>query len=290
MENFYRILGTSPTASATELEAAIDALYQENLRKANAHNRDVADEANRMLRLLEEEIRPTLADPARRSTYDAGIGLGGAVGGLADLSALLEGIGTLATRPAPASPEAAARAPSATAGTSLWTCPAQGCRADNPPHTRYCFKCGAELVRECPECGGMTSLVATQMCGACGYSHQVATQRRDLRVRMTPLEQECQRLQTAVDTPPEMTTKQILIMVAPSLPGIIGVTSEGLGRVFGWIWLVICLIGLVWWMRRWKARLDGEKQASRQVLEAKVRELDSLEQEYGRLALLRTKA
>lgn len=289
MATYYETLRVSPTASAAEIETVIETQYDQWRRLVTHHDANVVNQANLAISTL-ETIRATLTDPSRRSAYDAGIGLSGIVGGLADLDIILQSLGPAMTPPAPGSLKATGVPSAATVSSSLWTCPNPECRADNPPHTRYCFKCGTELVRECPECGGMTSLVATQMCGACGYSHEVAAQRRGLRVCMTPLEQECQRLQAAVDTPPKIATKQQLIMIAPALPGIIGVTSEGLDRVFGWIWLVTYLIGLVWWMRRWKARLDSEKQASRQVLEARTRELDSLKQEYGRLALLRTKA
>lgn len=71
--------------------------------------------------------------------------------------------------------------------SGLWTC--YKCQAINPPQTKCCFECGTELMRLCPECKSETSLVATKMCGKCGYSYEQALRREELRRQVTELRQ-----------------------------------------------------------------------------------------------------
>src|SRR5688572_15502153 len=76
--------------------------------------------------------------------------------------------------PAPRVPE-----PTSAVATSLWACPK--CKTDNPQQTAHCLACGTQLVRECPQCATMTSLVATGFCGTCGYQYDSAIRLRELR-------------------------------------------------------------------------------------------------------------
>ncbi len=178
MANFYETLGITPTASTTEIQSAYDSKYDQWRRLVNHHDQQIVLQAQQALQSL-EMIRGTLLDQSKRAAYDAGIGLNGPIGGLADPAALLRTLSPVAA-PTPPAPHAVATVPAAPPrSTSLWTCPK--CQADNPASTKFCFKCGTQLVRTCPECKQESSLIATGMCGNCGYGHTVATRREELR-------------------------------------------------------------------------------------------------------------
>ncbi len=48
------------------------------------------------------------------------------------------------------------------------------CEAHNPAAARYCFRCGAHLVRQCPACGQDNSLSA-EYCADCGVTLDIVT-------------------------------------------------------------------------------------------------------------------
>jgi hypothetical protein len=190
MANYYEMLQVTPTASATEIETAYEAQYNQWRRLVTHHDPNIVNQANQALQTL-EVIRDTLSDTAKRAVYDAGVGLAGPIGGLADPTALLQSI-QRPTPPAPPAPPApstpvqmtAPPAPMPVAG--LWHC--GKCGTDNPPQTKFCFKCGNQLVRQCPECAKETSLIATGMCGECGYSYDAAMHRREVRIELGNLQ------------------------------------------------------------------------------------------------------
>lgn len=189
MANYYEMLQVAPTASATEIETAYEAQYNQWRRLVTHHDPNVVNQANQALQTL-EVIRGTLSDSSKRAAYDAGIGVSGPIGGLADPAALLQSL----QRPAPPAPIAAPAPPApvqmATAApmpvAGLWHC--GKCSTDNPPQTKFCFKCGNQLVRQCPECGKETSLISTGMCGECGYSYDAAMHRREVRIELGNLQ------------------------------------------------------------------------------------------------------
>jgi len=182
MANYYESLKIQPSASTSEINAAIDEQYNQWRRLVTHHDPDVVNQANQALRTL-EVMRSTLTNPDKRAGYDAAVGLAGAVGGLADPNLLLQNLAAkpLMTPPAgmgaqPAAAQASAAPP---AKQNIWEC--YKCHADNPPHSVHCFKCGAELMRACPECNEVASMVATKMCGKCGYNYDIATERLALK-------------------------------------------------------------------------------------------------------------
>jgi hypothetical protein len=177
MENYYHILHISPTASAAELEAAMDALYQDNQQKARlTHNRDVADEANRMLRLLEEQIRPTLTDPARRAAYDAQLAEAERTGGLADPGAQQGGP---ILPPRPEKPGKSGPQP-VVAPVDAWVCPS--CGTASARGTRHCNRCSTQLGIDCPKCGKLT-LKNAPFCEWCGANLQAEIERQVMEKR-----------------------------------------------------------------------------------------------------------
>jgi hypothetical protein len=177
MSNYYEDLGLSPQVSVEEIRSAIDNRYNQWRQHATHPDQIVVDEANRNLRLL-EKMRETLIDPHKRAIYDAGIGLS-ATGGLADPSAILMPKINL---PSPAKPKPV---PQPAAPEALWACPK--CKTINPEWTQFCMKCQTELVRLCPECGQMKSLVKTRVCGSCGFSYGAGVQRVNLQMQAESL-------------------------------------------------------------------------------------------------------
>lgn len=192
MSTYYEMLKVLPSASAAEIQAAVDAQYNQWRQLVAHHLPEVTEQANQSLRIL-ETIRATLTDPAKRAGYDAGIGIGGVAGGLADPEAILRGADPAQVLPPPAS-----RSTAHVSGPGLWTCPNPDCKADNPAQTRFCFKCRTELVRECPECGKMSSLVMTGNCGECGYSYDLAVQRHAAKERCDKLQMDIQKIQAEI--------------------------------------------------------------------------------------------
>ena len=184
MPNYYEILCVAPSASEIEIQAAYDTQYNQWRRLVTHHNPNVVNQANQALQTL-EKIKATLTDPSRRAAYNEGIGVAGPVGGLADPAALLR---TLASPPAPTLPPANPAVTAPAVSNGLWTC--YKCSTENSPQTKFCLKCAAQLVRTCPECRGETSLVATSVCGRCGYSYETANRRQEIRQQIPGIQRE----------------------------------------------------------------------------------------------------
>lgn len=187
MTTYYEMLHVAPNANDTEIQTACDTQYNQWRRLVTHHDPDVVNQANQALQTL-EKIRATLTDPVRRAAYDEGIGLGGPVGGLADPAALLRSLQQPTATPMAPPPPRSAATMSPTLSASLWNC--YKCQTDNPAQTKFCFKCGAQLVRECPECRKETSLIATGMCGACGSNYNTAMQRASTRSQIISLDRQ----------------------------------------------------------------------------------------------------
>jgi hypothetical protein len=195
MATYYEMLEVTPGASHNEVEEACERLYLKWKGLVTHHDPATAAQANQAIQQI-ETIRTTLTDPAKRSVYDQAIGVNGVTGGLVDLTAIGGASAPGAViAPPPPRPVVAAPTPATPAVASgIWACPNEGCGADNPAQTKFCFKCGTQLVQDCPNCGEMTSLIATGRCGECGFSHEVGSQRRELRGRVAQLNDEVNRL------------------------------------------------------------------------------------------------
>lgn len=157
MPTYYEMLKVSPSSSTAEIQAAVDAQYDQWRQLVTSHNPAVAEEANRNLRTL-ETIRATLTDPSKRAVYDASL----TVGGLTDPSALLTAQ-TAATPPAPRTGSAAA--PANDRPIDAWICPT--CGTASPRGARHCNRCSAQLGIDCPKCKKLT-LKSTRFCAECG--------------------------------------------------------------------------------------------------------------------------
>jgi hypothetical protein len=136
----------------------------------------------------------------------------------------------------------------------------------------------------------MTSLVATQMCGTCGYHYEVAVQRRTLKARMNEAQNEIRVLEgqiyNAKAKKVEGCGRNLIVFV-----GIFGIVWGILGfrdSFWGWLIGIICFGSLVFWYRKVESEKEREVHNLNQLLEAKNHELIASRQEYQRLALHRT--
>lgn len=235
MKNYYETLGVSTSATGEEIQSVIDGLYNQWRQAVTHPDASVVDEANRSLRGL-EQMRSILTDPQKRAAYDAGIGLSGAVG-LADPTAIMN----KALRSPPSSKKASVTTDKSSTA-DLWVC--TNCTTNNPPQTRHCFKCGSQLVRKCPNCGQVSSLVATGFCGHCGASYVLASQLFDQRQQRT---EAAQRVQSLAQELRDLEAR-VNGLVEPSPPAgvyLAGtlIVAVGLWILFTWI-LPLKLIAL----------------------------------------------
>lgn len=221
MSTYYDQLNLSPAADQAQITAAIDTRYN-GWRQLVTHPQ-YGTEAQQQIQLL-ETMRDTLTDPVKRAAYDGAMGVGGVVNGLFDPSRLPQSAPPSPRQPAPpasvpqpsgwicsncGSPNNATgnfcskcgspRSPTAphpalaTTARSLWACPK--CQTENPPLMPYCCYCNAQIARTCPECNKQTSLIATGICGSCGYTYDIATQRSTLRAELSDLQKNKSKLQ-----------------------------------------------------------------------------------------------
>lgn len=172
MPNYYEQLKLQPSATTTEIEVAIEEQYNQWRRLVTHHDPAITEEANRSLRAL-EQIRSTLTDPVKRSGYDAGIGIGGQLSGLADPEALLKMAGAPPRSPITSNLSTTTRG--LDGDVNSWVCPS--CKTANPIKTKFCSKCGQRLGLDCPNCGKLTRST-DPFCMECGVSIQSA---EDLR-------------------------------------------------------------------------------------------------------------
>lgn len=190
MPSYYEMLNVSTTATAIEVEAAYEQQYNRWRRLVTHHDPDMANKANQALLWL-EKARSTLMDPAKREQYDAGIGLRGPVGGIADPSA--------APRPTPAAPPrprtgaVPQSTPAAAQRVDAWGCPK--CQMPNPVGTRFCERCGETLAQECPNCASWVKAQAI-FCPECGTNvPELRQQQEQERLRQEKLRAQIEALQ-----------------------------------------------------------------------------------------------
>jgi len=175
MANYYEMLGVNTSATASEIEVAIDARYNQWRALVTHHDPNVVNQANQELQKL-EMIRGTLMDVNKRAGYDAAVGLGNTIGGLADPSAIAPAV---RRPPLPPSPPGMRLAPSAASQrTDAWEC--ARCQTPNPPNTRFCEKCGNALGKDCPNCVKLIKTAAT-FCPHCGKNIEQAAQEKRVR-------------------------------------------------------------------------------------------------------------
>jgi len=188
MTTYYEFLQVSSTATVAEIEAAYEDRYNHWRRLVTHHDPEVVNRANQALRWL-EKAHVTLTDPAKREAYDAGIGLRGPVGGLADLEA-----GSGDTGPPPGPDFGSQRAGASVTGQRVdaWVCPQ--CQAPNPLGTRFCNRCGQQLGIKCPKCGKLTQ-AAAPYCSECGVDIEGESRRRKAEHEAERRREERQRLQ-----------------------------------------------------------------------------------------------
>jgi len=298
MANYYELLKVSPSASAQEISSAFDTQYEQWRRLVTHHDPNVVNQANQALQLL-EQIRATLSDPAKRAAYDEGIGLR-SVGGLADPTAILNMPSAPMTPPAPRQMPGAAQ-PGSVAPTqpALWTCPK--CAKENPPNTRFCFNCGTQLVRACPECGQETSLVATGFCGNCGYNYDVAAQRAKLKSEISSASSRVSHAASQLNEAHGRTTKAMTwaaigivglviacFMTASAAQAYNGASSAMATALFCILPSALVAIGAFVAGQNFSSKKSADIANAKQALDAATAQRDHLQQQFDQLALRKT--
>lgn len=168
-QSYYEILGVAPSAAVTEIETAYEDHYNKWRRLVTHHDPNVVTQANQALQTL-EQIRTTLTAPDKRAAYDAGIGVGGAVGGLGDPDAVTSVLHQAGLLSRSMSPPTGARARSVTGQRiDAWICPK--CQTANAVGKLFCTECGQSIGRECPNCG-QTIESRAEFCSECGVDVQ----------------------------------------------------------------------------------------------------------------------
>ncbi|MDL1896047.1 zinc-ribbon domain-containing protein [Anaerolineae bacterium CFX7] len=298
MANYYELLKVSPSASAQEISSAFDTQYEQWRRLVTHHDPNVVNQANQALQLL-EQIRATLSDPAKRAAYDEGIGLR-SVGGLADPTAILNMPSVTMTPPAPR-PMPGAAQPASVLPTqpALWTCPK--CAKENPPNTRFCFSCGTQLVRACPECGQETSLVATGFCGNCGYNYDVAAQRANLKSEISSASSRVSHASSQLNEAKGRTSKAMTwtvigiiglviacFMTASAAQGYNGASSAIGTALFCILPTALVTIGAFVSVQGFSSKKKTDIENAQASLNAAAAERNHLQQQFDQLALRKT--
>ena len=178
MPTYYEMLKLTPTATAVEIEAAIEAQYHQWRRLVTHHDPNIVNQATQALQTL-ETIRTTLTNAEKRAVYDAAIGISGPVGGLADPEALLR---ATAPSPPPAPPAKSQTPVAVSQHPDAWICPK--CHKANPIGTRFCNQCGQQLGRQCPKCQQWTE-AAFAFCAFCGENMDTFSQRQEHEIQQT---------------------------------------------------------------------------------------------------------
>lgn len=167
MSNYYDMLKIEPAATPAEIEAALEAQYNQCRRLVIHHDPTVVNQANQRLQTL-EQIRYTLLNPQKRAAYDRGLGLGQVVGGLSDPAAAPMHQPAVAPTPPPPLRKADVQQMLHThQRVDAWLCPK--CATANTTKTRFCKKCGQVLGQDCPKCKNLLEAQA-QFCPDCGVN------------------------------------------------------------------------------------------------------------------------
>jgi uncharacterized membrane protein (DUF485 family) len=182
MPTYYELLGISTSATTAEIVSACERQYRYWQQQAASKNPQAIARANDTLRQL-EQIRATLTDSRKRAQYDASIET---VSGLADPLARF----SKATPPRPSVPlpSPAPVAKEEEVVVTPWTCPK--CNNLNPETSNFCYMCGAQILRECPECRTLTSSIVTGFCNKCGLQYNAAARRVEIVGILQRIEQE----------------------------------------------------------------------------------------------------
>lgn len=292
MANYYEMLKIQPAASSVEITEALEVQYNQWRRLVTHHDPNIVNQANQALAKL-EQIRATLTDTAKRNDYDTAIEVHGPTAGLADPEAILRDMTIVAVMTPSARTVAGTAAESnglkAATTSSLWACPR--CQTENPPMSEHCFKCGATLIRICPECSGLTSLISTGVCGKCGYSFDIALQRKKFSQQILEIKNERKMLEKGLSDAKNIYTGATGIPLVIQIVGAIGLALAGFyflsysEILFGLVFLALA-IALPWNIVVSSNNRKGKQEKINQfeqLLAQKQKELEGTQKLYKEL-------
>jgi ribosomal protein L40E len=190
--------------------------------------------------------------------------------------------------------------------SGIWACP--NCKTDNPPQAVHCFKCGSQLVRQCPECHKNTSLISTGICGHCGFAYDVAVERRKLERLLAERKLEASHIQRGVASVSGKGSANVLLLIFgilfiltgvscifTGLPGLVDAETIAMTIIFSIVGVVIAGLGIggiaLYIVLNRKSNSERSEQINTRVteLDQKVNEIRQLEQRYMMLAKSKTK-
>lgn len=177
MSNYYEFLKVPTTATISDIQIAIDGLYNQSRRLVTHHDPNVVQNANQSL-LMIEQARATLLDPMKRADYDAMLSLS-TMGGLVDASAQPSPMPVMTPPMVGRPPVQQPSMPAAGVANEIWACPK--CSSANPVGTKFCKKCGNQLGRNCPQCNTLLETTA-QFCSDCGVNIREYEQQKEIEL------------------------------------------------------------------------------------------------------------
>lgn len=286
--SYYEVLQVLPTATGAEIEAAYEQQYNHWRRLVTHHDPAMVEQANQALRAL-EKVRATLTDPAKREVYDAGLGLRGPVGGLADPAAALSATPRFTPPPArPTQPTAESKP------LDAWLCPQ--CGAISLMGTRFCKGCGHSIGRDCPQCSQLIEATA-QFCAHCGADVQkVESQRQQVRSKIESLKRQLEELRANLPSKdsldikisPETARVGLSLIYGGCIAIPIGIIFALIGEDFfivGLIVVVLGIAGIIFAYQLYKATTRKRStQEYRQRLARREKMLEQMEQLKAEIA------
>jgi hypothetical protein len=243
MSTYYDILQIPPQADTAAIQTAFTSRYSEVMSLVNHHDPGIANQAQQLMRAL-EQARDTLTNPATRQSYDAGLGLNRVLGGLVDPTIPVKTVNTAAVTqvrpmaPPPPKPQHNGNTTNGASNTAnsasntaenIWAC--SKCRNINDPHTRHCRSCRNLLLDVCPNCKQIELLTRTNNCGYCGlelkegqqkeaYRQYLVKQIETIWAQQDKLREKITKIQDATNIPGAISSLALLISVAAFIYGI----------------------------------------------------------------------
>jgi ribosomal protein L40E len=225
---YYDILQIPTHADTATIQAAFSSRYNEAMGLVNHHNPEIANQAQQLMRAL-EQARDTLTNPVARQNYDVGLNLNGILGGLIDPTIQIETTNTTTVNqlkpmaPPPPKPQQNGNTAYSASNTveNIWAC--GKCGAINDPHTRHCRSCRNLLLDACPNCKQIELLTRTNNCGHCGLSlkeaQHIENNRQNLIEEIKVIWEKQNALQKEIDNIPDNLIAITALVTAGSFIG-----------------------------------------------------------------------
>lgn len=291
MPTYYETLNLASTATDKEIQFACDKQYQYWQQELAGKSPQAISRAQTALRQL-DQIRATLTDQRKRAEYDSSIAT---TSDLADPLAIFRSV--LPTPRAPSQkPVPQATSIEEEVPVTPWTCPK--CHNENPATSNFCYMCGAQLLRECPECETLTSSIVTGFCNKCGLQFNAAQRRVEITGLAQQLAQQIERLEAKI--PPikqrqngaGIFSKLFLFVLLLNCPLCLMFQGTSASQFILMILVLIAIVNISAFFllvvglmqnQQFKARQSADLRTVESEISACVDHSNNLQQEYAQL-------